>query len=359
MILSGNKGEWSEVYTLLKVIADQRLYAGDGDLNKIEHLIFPVIKVLRDESRGTFEFGYDDDLVIIKGNDNEFKIPLIEFKEKAAFLLNELKKKTKGTFTVPEIQEFINSFNCESIKAKSTVKSDIRIKIHDYRTGMEPELGFSIKSQIGGASTLLNAGKTTNFIYEIKDINPTDEQIAIINGIDTKSKVKDKIDRVSNLGGRLEFVSMESNIFYNNLILIDSALPQIIAECLVQYYSSKLSKTSDLLEEINRSNPLKFELAHAHPFYSYKIKRFLTDIALGMMPSKVWTGELDSTGGYLIVKNDGDVLCYHIYNRNEFEDYLLKYTKFETASSTRHGFASLIKRDDKVFFNLNLQIRFL
>ena len=359
MILSGNKGEWSEVYTLLKVIADQRLYAGDGDLNKIEHLIFPVIKVLRDESNGTFEFGYNDDLVIIKGNDDEFKIPLIDFKDKAAFLLNELKKKTKGTFSVPEIQEFINSFNCESIKAKSTVKSDIRIKIHDYRTGQEPELGFSIKSQIGGASTLLNAGKTTNFVYEVKDTPLTEEKIEQINNINTRFKIKDRIDAIHALGGRLVFSAMESNVFYNNLILIDSALPIILAESLICYYTSKFSRTADLAEEISRSNPLKFDLVHAHPFYNYKIKRFLTDVALGMMPSKVWTGELDSTGGYLIVKNDGSVLCYHIYNRNEFEDYLFKYTKFETASSTRHGFASLIKRDGKLYFNLNLQIRFL
>lgn len=40
---------------------------------------------------------------------------------------------------------------------------------------------------------------------------------------------------------------------------------------------------------------------------------------LGMMPSKVWTGELDATGGYLVVKDNGEILCYHIYNRNEFE----------------------------------------
>ena len=85
----------------------------------------------------------------------------------------------------------------------------------------------------------------------------------------------------------------------------------------------------------------------------------MTDIALGMMPSKVWTGELDATGGYLVVKEDGEILCYHIYNRNEFEDYLLNNTKLETASSTRHDFGTVYKEDSKQFFRLNLQIRFL
>jgi type II restriction enzyme len=91
---------------------------------------------------------------------------------------------------------------------------------------------------------------------------------------------------------------------------------------------------------------------------SYKIKRFLTDIALGMMPSKVWTGEYDATGGYLIVKSDGEILCYHIYNKNEFENYLLSNTKLETASSSRHGFGEIYEENGQQYFKLNLQIRF-
>jgi hypothetical protein len=142
-------------------------------------------------------------------------------------------------------------------------------------------------------------------------------------------------------------------------MLIDSALPNILGQLLLIFNTTNKSKISDLISEVNRINPMKFNLEHNHPFYTYKIKRFLTDIALGMMPSKVWTGELDATGGYLIVKEDGEVLCYHIYNRNEFEDYLFYNTKFETASSTRHGFGTLYKEVDELYFKLNLQIRFL
>ena len=141
--------------------------------------------------------------------------------------------------------------------------------------------------------------------------------------------------------------------------MIDSALPKIISEIVYLFFTSSYSKTVDLVNEITKLNPLEFNLETNHPFYSYKIKRFLTDIALGMMPSKVWTGELDATGGYLVVKEDGEILCYHIYNRNEFEDYLLNNTKLETASSTRHNFGTLYEMDNKQYFKLNLQIRFL
>ncbi len=358
-MITGNKGEWSEIYTLLKVVADKQLFAGDSNLNKIENLIFPIIKVLRDESNGTFEFSYDNDLVIVKNNNEEIRISVNEFKKQAHFLLTKLKEKTSATFSIPEIENFINSFNSHSLKAKSTVKSDIRIVIHDQRTGTNPELGFSIKSQLGGASTLLNAGKTTNFIYKISNLNLAQNQISEINSIDTRSKIKDRIEKVKELKGNFTFDKPESSVFENNLVLIDSALPKIISEIVSLFFTSNLSKTSDLVTEISAKNPLGYNLENNHPFYSYKIKRFLTDIALGMMPSKVWTGELDATGGYLVVKDDGEILCYHIYNRNEFEDYLFTNTKLETASSTRHDFGTVYEQDGQLYFKLNLQIRFL
>lgn len=277
-MITGNKGEWSEIYTLLKVIADKQLFAGDSSLNKIENLIFPIIKVLRDESNGTFEFSYDNDLVIVKNNNEEIRISVNEFKKQAHFLLTKLKEKTSATFSIPEIENFINSFNSHSLKAKSTVKSDIRIVIHDQRTGTNPELGFSIKSQLGGASTLLNAGKTTNFIYKVNKLYLTAKQISEINAIDTRSKIKDRIEKLKAFKGKLQFESPESSVFENNLVLIDSALPKIISEIVFLFFTSNFSKTSDLVTEISKTNPLGYNLENNHPFYSYKIKRFFTSV---------------------------------------------------------------------------------
>lgn len=357
-MLTGNKGEWSEIYILLKIISDKKLFAGDSDLNKIEHLLFPILKILRDESNGTYAYGYENDLVLIKGNNEEFRIPIQRFQEQASFLLNKLQEKTSRTFAIPEVENFLNSFNCISLKASSSIKSDIRIVIHDQRTGTTPELGFSIKSQLGGASTLLNAGKTTNFIYKVLG-GLTEDEIAEINEISSRRKIKDRLKKIQSYSGTLKFVKTESSIFGNNLTLIDSSLPKILADLVYRFYTTPDYKTLDLIQKVAATNPLDFDQTTEHPFYSYKFKRFLTDIALGMMPSKVWTGELDATGGYLVVKENGEVLCYHIYNRNEFEDYLLNNTRLETASSTRHGFGLIYSREGENFINLNLQIRFL
>jgi hypothetical protein len=358
-MITGNKGEWSEIYTLLKILSDKKLYAGDSNLKKIENLIFPIIKILRDESNGKYEFGYDSNLVIVNGPAEALRIPIVEFQRNARLLLSKVKHETSASFSIPEIETFINSFGCRSLKAKSSVKSDIRIVIHDPRTGTTPELGFSIKSQLGSAATLLNAGKTTNFVYLIEGVTLTDNQIQEINEIKSKNKIKERIENIYAHSGALQFSQTESTIFGNNLTLIDSLLPKILAEIVCLFFTTGNSKTADLVNAISKSNPLNFNIETNHPFYAYKIKRFLTDIALGMMPSKVWTGELEATGGYLVVKNDGEVVCYHIYNRNEFEDYLLNNTKFETASSSRHDFGLVYKQNNQQFFKLNLQIRFL
>ena len=326
-MISGNKGEWSEVYTLLKIISDKKIFSGGGDLNKIESLIFPIIKVLRDESGGTYEYTYDSDLVVIKGELEEFRIPINTFQEKAVFLLSKLKESTASTFSVPEIETFIKSFNCVSLKAKSSVKSDIRIVIHDQRTGTKPELGFSIKSQLGKPSTLFNSSQGSNFVYRIDDIDLSNREIDEINSIKSRSKIQDRVKAVLQKGASLTFIKNEGEVFQNNLTLIDSLLPHILSEILILFSSSALNKLGELVKVIEKNNPLNFDTRNNHKFYSYKVKRLLSDIALGMVPTTVWTGTLDATGGYLIVKDDGQILCYHIYNRNDFEEYLLSNTK--------------------------------
>ena len=356
-MLTGNKGEWSEIYALFKLLGDNQLFAGDADLNKVEELFYPIIKIIRNENGGHFEYEINADLVIISGGKEKLRIPVKTFTDQAAKLLANIKGAT-GAFSIPEVEAFMASINCQSLKAKSTSKTDIRIVIHDQRINQTTELGFSIKSQLGGDATLLNAGKTTNFIYQILGFKPTAKEIKAINEIDTKSKIKDRIEAIKIQGGKLKFATLEQDVFKNNLVLIDSLLPNIVAEIIKTFFTTTLSSIKDLTDSINKANPLDYDTQFAHTFYDYKIKRFLTDVALGMTPSKVWTGVYDATGGYLIVKENGDILCYHIYNRNQFEDYLFFNTKLETASSTRHEFGKLYEEKGQFYFKLNLQIRF-
>jgi len=356
--MNGNKGDWSEIYALLKLLGDKKVFAGDANLNKIESLFYPIIKIIREESGGNFEYEIDGDIVMVSGDKETLHVPVKTFSSEAFKLLKEIKN-ANGVFSIPETEAFMNSIYCTSLKGNSSSKTDIRIVIHDQVINQSADLGFSIKSQLGSNSTLLNAGKTTNFVFKVNNIHFSYSDILRINSIEGKRKIMDRLLQIKNEGGYFSFQTLEQNIFKNNLVLIDSLLPNILSEMVFLFYTSNLNTIKDLCTEVDNRNPLNYDNQFSHNYYNYKIKRFLTDVALGMMPSKVWTGKYDATGGYLIVKSDGDVLCYHVYNRNKFEDYLFDNTKLETASSSRHEFGELYSINGEFYFKLNLQIRFI
>ena len=353
---SGNKGEWSEPYALFKLLADGQLYLGDGELNQLG-IVMPILSILRQEKNYTGSYIVDEERknIIINCGNEPLMLPVSLFKEKAELLLSEIKNASGNrAFAIPSIEAFLKQLGFTHLSANSLSKSDIHIVIHDLRTGIKPTLGFSIKSQLGSPATLLNASKATNFTFKIYNLK--DKQIEYINSL---SGIKEKIKEIFSQDGKLEFVKVESCKFSNNLTLIDTKLPEILAEMILLYYSSKLNKIDDVTEHISRLNPLNYNLSCNHNYYEYKVKHFLNDVALGMRPDDVWLGQYDATGGYLVVKEDGELLCYHIYSKNSFEDYLYCNTKFDTPSSSRHDFGHIYQVNHDFFIKLNVQIRFL
>lgn len=360
MTLTGNKGEWSEIYTLLKLLGDGKVYAGDQNLNKIQDLFYPIIMILRQEKEGNFNYRLQDKDVVIQTPEGEelLRIPASVFLVEAEKLLKAINE-NEGAFAIPQIETFINSIHCHSLKAKSTDKTDIRIILHDRRTKINSEMGFSIKSQLGGDSTLLNASKATNFNFKIEGAPFSDDDISCVNSLNPKrNKVIDRVNAIKKKGGKLVFDKVDNPTFRNNLIMLDGDLPAIIAYLLLEQLDSGVSALNELAEKLTEGNPLNYDITQASPFYVYKIKHLLTSAALGMMPATAWSGKFDANGGYLVVKKDGEILCYHFYDRNRFEDYLFSNAYLERSSTSRHEYASIVKENDGTLsFKLNFQVR--
>ncbi|TGX83899.1 HpaII family restriction endonuclease [Palleniella muris] len=328
--------------------------------NRIQDLFYPIIMILRQEKEGRFTYERQDADVVIQtpGGDELLRIPSSVFLVEAEKLLQVINEHS-GAFAIPQIESFINSIRCHSLKAKSADKTDIRIILHDRRTKMNSEMGFSIKSQLGGDSTLLNASKATNFNFKIEGGVFSDEDIAEINSLNPKrNKVIERVNAIKQKGGKLVFDKVDNKTFRNNLIMLDGDLPYLIAHLLLEQLNSGVSMLNELSEILTENNPLDYDITQASPFYAYKIKHLLTSAALGMMPATAWNGKFDANGGYLVVKNDGEILCYHFYDRNRFEDYLFSNAYLERSSTSRHEYASIVKEDNGTLsFKLNFQVR--
>ena len=70
----------------------------------------------------------------------------------------------------------------------------------------------------------------------------------------------------------VKFQNIQSATLQLNLQLIDSDLPQILAELLLLKYSTPgLALLAPTLGQLTINNPLQFDLSQGHPFYEYKI----------------------------------------------------------------------------------------
>ncbi len=363
MVEKLNRGEWSEFYAFIKVLSERQLLAASADLTPLPNIFYPVRKVLRHETgiERIYNLKNDDNIELsikTESTEENFKINYADVGDLKAALFECIKAGVGRAFEIDLAEDLIESLHCGKVKATSSKKGDIMIVIHDHVTNRENNVEFSIKSYIGGMPTLLNASGSTNFKFKLAGFTGTTGEINDISG---SSKVKDRLNALLDKGVQLELCDMVSPIFKRNLRKIDSSMPLFIGQYLVQFFSGQARTVAHLTKRIADNETATDSLGEAFNFedLKYKMKQLLINVALGLVPNTDWDGFIKADGGYIIVKEDGDVVCFHIYNISELGEYLFNNTKLETASTTRHKFASVYEEGGHAFMNLNLQIRFI
>lgn len=373
---SANKGEWSELYTLYKLLSDQNLFPIEKDQKIEKRLRMPILSILRHtEENLSAEYRIEEEgKIIINANGTEIiGVEKNEFEKNASELLNAIKQGSdRASFDIPTLDNFRKYTFCPKIKCYTKTlangdkdKSDLYIVIHDALTGQTPKLGFSIKSELGNPPTLLNATKLTNFRYKLSHNLPIDT----VNRINAmlfrdKADIQGRVRAIINEDVSLIFDTINPDrngnyMFLENLILIDSSMPEILAHLLVLSYTEDTRVLDALTEKLTSLNPLNFPMKANKMYYEAKVKRFITDVALGMLPSQPWEAS-HQAAGVLVVKETGNIDCYHVIYKDSLDDYLYHDLKFETASATRHGFGLIETGDDgNQYFTLNLQLRFI
>ena len=87
--MSGNKGEWSELYAFMKLLSQGRVYAANEKVEKIDEVYYPILKIMREETKGeVIDYVIDNDMVHLEIQSNRIlSVPRRDLEENANLLL--------------------------------------------------------------------------------------------------------------------------------------------------------------------------------------------------------------------------------------------------------------------------------
>lgn len=159
-----NKGEWSEIYALLKSIVDWSITGCDYELNILSDKKWTLNSIKHNsESNDLIEFTKDNDSIVrVKHKDDFVTFTVSEIDNLSKIVFEKITNETSKTFEIKELNDFLSkAFNLK-VKESSLSKSDLKLSVIDK---IISDRGFSVKSNLASAPSLLNASQKTNFKF--------------------------------------------------------------------------------------------------------------------------------------------------------------------------------------------------
>ena len=369
MSISANRGEHSELLAFLRILHGGTVQVADK-AGEPRQSWLKISAIERPSDPGRRYVIRDDNVIVMDESEKEIAVvPKANIKSIADGLHLQIKSASGASFYCASSDEAFQVLKLVGAKAASTVKSDLFLEVvSPVFQGEVLSLGFSVKSELGGLPTLLNAG-ATQFEYRIEGCS-ADDALAVQEAV-PRNKDKDYpgpmrlMPALAVSNARVVFESVVDPVFEQNLKMIDTSFPRILADTLMHaYLGGELAlkdavRSPALLDEL--SNVLSLPLPMVERIVKHKIKELLRQSALGMNPGRQWEGQVEAHGGWIIVKENGDVVCFHLINDDDFRDYLLSRTKFDTPSMSRHEAGYVYRQGDSsdAKIKLSLQIRFV
>ena len=198
---------------------------------------------------------------------------------------------------------------------------------------------------------LLKSDRTTNIVYRVDGISK--EQAIKINSIETVDKIQKRMVKIRECGGTLSYFNIESKIFRNNLIMVDSKMPEILGCMLLDSYSENVNDCRTLVDMTCEKNPIGYSDTS---IYQYKVKQFLFSCAAGLTSTTYWDGLYRTDIGFDIVNADGERIAYNIYNRSIFEQYLFNNAFFQQSCMDECDCMKVYYEEGEMYIKLNVQI---
>ena len=368
-----NRGEWGESYTALRLLGDKRLHIADENGNANPNEWMDVLKIIRRETNDrvvTYDCVADNVMITININDKPVaQIPSSRFLQIAETLKGDIVNAKGRSFNVSaEVVNFLGQAEIHHMKAKSIEKSDIFLDTRDPRSSIIREnIGFSIKCEFGENPTLFNTGKASAVVYHITK-NMTSKLMNEINSmVDCKNHVAvaDRCVALREHGCKLEFIGYEyasrarCYAFEENLDQINPRLPKVIERILWNHFMEGDTDVdiSVVTQRIINENPCG--ISRPEDKYPYMMKMFLYSTYCGMTAGTVWNGKSKVKGGYITVKESGEIIANYAVESEAFKNFLYTHCYLDYPSTDQaHGaYGAVYSEDGEYYFKFNFQVR--
>ena len=101
MPTTGNKGEWSEIYVLLRLLSDLKLFSADENLNKTDSFL-NIISIKRNDNGEFKYFPQRGNVNVIDASTNEtiFSISTSELSVLSKKIFNQIKAGRGSSFSM-------------------------------------------------------------------------------------------------------------------------------------------------------------------------------------------------------------------------------------------------------------------
>ena len=367
-----NRGEWGETYAALRLLGYKKLFMANenGDPNPNEWM--DVLKIVRQETNDrivTYHCNDADDNIEIEINNAPVaSVQATRFRYMADLLRADITNATGRSFNVSdEVVNFLQEAEIRHMKAKSVEKSDIFLDTRDPRSSIVREnIGFSIKCEFGENPTLFNTAKASDAKYKISGMS--EELMNEINSmVDIKghAAVSDRCRAIRENGCDLDYVGYEMAVrakceaFKENLDLINPNLPIVIQRILWNHFMEKQTDIDIIavMQRIIDENPCGITLPETK--YPYMMKMFLYSAYCGMTASTIWDGKSTVKGGYITIKDTGEVVANYALESEAFKNFLYThcYLDFPSTDQGHGAYGEVYKDNGDYYFKLNFQIR--
>jgi hypothetical protein len=324
VFIKKNRGEWGEIYALAKILADGHLRIR-SHVSATSFKQVPIIQIQRSGGNAVERYLIEGSHVRIAHGRKSF-VSRAALKQKLKQFRDSIVKggvAKEGAFELAVGEQIMQDLRFKNSKNRGKQKSDLHIEVDDPFVGPTGLEGYTVKSFFGAPPTLLNASGATRIVYAIQ-ATLSDEYVYQLNT--EKKSTLERFRELAQGGICLRFERM-SPTFEKNLIMIDSRMPEVVAELVKIYYSRRDrsgAEVASLVSVLGTRNPLK--VPNPERWYRYKMQELLEASSYGMIPDTLWDGRRTAAGGLIVVEKSGDVWCTPHRTRDQNREFLYSKT---------------------------------